>query len=937
MIRKVLSTFLLLFLAANSQSQTLNDRENVWVDSVYKSLTLDQRLGQLFIFPTHGNGNDTHVNAIKNIIDRYTLGGIHFLDGAPKSVVQKVKYLQQQTELPLITSIDVDKGLGEVLENALHMPNALTMGAITSDSLIYSLGRELGRQLHLLGINMAFHSGLISATAYENHGSFSSNSQLGVHKDSLFNSGLLNHNITLARNKFPGIVNDRTAKNRRDLIKENLSPFEITIKNGSQAIVVAPVTSALDTKTVTSLSANALDYLKNNMEFSGLVIADNFKDLKNYKPGKTEAMAILAGNDLVVSANVSSSIKQIKKLIRKRKLELTSLEQSVKKILSFKYNHQKPIVNEDNIDIKINRPEAQSLISKSHKEAVTVVNDGTLPIQSLDNKTFASVSFGNGDEFSKFLDKYAWFTHYKSDKIIDKSTASFNLYSYVIIGLFRQLTQAEFDFINSLENASIIICSFSNPYQLKSINKNATKVISYSKSRELQQVVPQVIFGALKAKGRLPLSISDDLPLASGQNTNILDRLSFAIPEEVEMDSRVLSKIDDIVAEAIQDHATPGCQVLVTRKGNVVFNKPYGYYTYDSIKQVNDNTIYDIASITKVAATTQAVMFLEERGMIDLDKKVSVYLSDLKGTNKENMTIRDILTHQAGLWPYLPFWKRTLRDSLNLDKYYKNEPKENFKYQISDALYASDLTRDSVWFWVKHSKLRKKEDKTPYDYRYSDMGYYMLQRLVESTLNQPMEEFLQQNFYDPLGLNTLSYLPLCKFSLNQIAPTEYDNYFRKNLVYGLVHDQGAAMMGGVAGHAGLFSNAIDLAKLMQMNLQDGTYGGQRYFMEGTVNRFTSTQYNSNRRGIGWDKPVVAEMNSPTSPYASKKTFGHSGFTGTAVWVDPEFDLVYVFLSNRIYPDASNRKLIKNNIRTRIQDLIYQSMWSYSIKYDGQVN
>ena len=293
------------------------------------------------------------------------------------------------------------------------------------------------------------------------------------------------------------------------------------------------------------------------------------------------------------------------------------------------------------------------------------------------------------------------------------------------------------------------------------------------------------------------------------------------------------------------------------------------------------------------------------------------------------MIIRDILTHQAGLWPYLPFWKETVKDSLIIGNYYSNHPELNFQYQISGGLYGSQVVQDSVWQWVKASKIRKKTPRTPYDYKYSDMGYYLLQKLIEGFLNQPMEEFLQQNFYDPMGLNTLSYLPLCRYPLSRIAPTELDNYFRNTLVYGVVHDQGAALFGGVAGHAGLFSNALDLAKLMQMHLQDGTYGGVRYFQPGTIEKFTKKQYDNNRRGLGWDKPLQSEWFGPTSEYASPGTFGHTGFTGTAVWADPEFDLIFVFLSNRIHPNADNRKLIKNNIRTRIQDIIYESIWSYS--------
>ncbi len=938
MIRKVLGAFLLLFLAAISQGQNLEEKKIAWVDSVYKALTLDQRLGQLFLFPVYGNGNETHLNVVKNTIDRYTLGGIRLMDGNLKSVVQKVSTLQKRSGVPLITSISIDGGLGEVLDKTIKIPNALTLGAIQSDTLLFNIGQEMGRQLDIIGVNMVFHSGLVPADEKSNGLSYSSNSSLSLKKDSLIAKGLTTYDVILTRSDFPGIRADALNKNKRDLIRNNMAHYDLISESAYPAIMVSPLMSALDNKRPASLSSNTLDYLKKDMTFNGLIIADNFNKLKKYKPGKTEAAAISAGNDMVISSNVNSSIKQLKKLIRKEKISFSSIEKSVRKILEIKYHYKKGKMNQENIELKVNDPQALALIDKAYRSSVTVIDKSkVLPIHNLDTNNFASISFGNGIEFNTYLDKYARFTHYNSTQLMGKSIETFSLYNYVVVGLFSEkLTSTEIEFINSINAKHVIVCSFTNPYELAELNAN-TKIISYSSEKEMQIIVPQVIFGAVEAKGRLPLNVSKELPLNAGINTSTTNRLSFGKPEEVRMDSRVLNKVNDIVYEAISDKATPGAQVLVSRKGKIVFYENYGHYTYDSIKEVRDHTIYDLASITKVAATTHAVMFLEERGIIDLDKKISVYLTDLKGTNKENMTIRDILTHQAGLWPYLPFWKQTLEDSLNIDKYYSSEPLNEYQHQISDGLYSSDLTRDSIWFWVKKSKLRKKESRIPYDYKYSDMGYYMLQRLIENKLNQPMEEFLQQNFYDPLGLKTMSYLPLCKSPLSHIAPTEYDNYFRKTLVYGLVHDQGAAMMGGVAGHAGLFSNAIDLAKLMQMNLQGGNYGGEQYFRKETLEKFTSIQYNNNRRGIGWDKPVVAEMNSPASPYASKKAFGHSGFTGTIVWVDPEFDLIYVFLSNRIYPDATNRKLIKNNIRTRIQDLIYQSMWSYSLKYDGRVN
>ena len=263
-----------------------------------------------------------------------------------------------------------------------------------------------------------------------------------------------------------------------------------------------------------------------------------------------------------------------------------------------------------------------------------------------------------------------------------------------------------------------------------------------------------------------------------------------------------------------------------------------------------------------------------------------------------------------------------------MPEFYSHAQSKEYPYQVSNKLYASVVMRDSLWQWIIKAKVRDKINRTPYDYKYSDMGFYIMQHLAEKILNQPMEDFLQQNLYEPLGANTTGFLPLNRFPPIQIAPTEDDKLFRRSLLIGTVHDQGAAMHGGVAGHAGLFSDAGDLAKLGQMLLQQGEYGGIQYYKPETVKLFISKQFESSRRGLGWDKPVQSDWNSPTSIYASPKTFGHTGFTGTCIWVDPEFDLVYIFLSNRVHPNMTNNKLLTASIRSRIQDVIYQSIFSY---------
>ncbi|QSE97352.1 serine hydrolase [Fulvivirga lutea] len=925
MIRKVYLTFLLLLTTLLIHAQT---EKSQWVDSVYASLTLDQRLGQLMIFPVNGNGNGEHKNAILNTIDRYTLGGFVITSGNPKNVAQLNNELRTHSRLPLLSFAHTSNGLGDLLDDAQPLANTLTLASVQNKELIKNNAYALVNQLKNLGINVALNS--YDTPFNSQNTSQVSNKFIGnlLKVDSAYFDAFQSKNVRLGKAGFPSISGKLSKKE----LEEYLNVYKQAFANRLEFISLNHLTSSIDQKSSAAVSKSTYDYLRKNLDFKGFILSEDLENIPKYKPGKTEAQALLLGSDLLVSANINSSIKQMKKLIRKGDIPLSTVEKKVKKLLSYKYdlsNNHLGVISKTNVVSRINNPCASSAYEAALLESITyLTGKDHLPIKVLEDKNFASLSIGSNPYFQKYLSSYSIFSHYNHTYATEKLKETLALFDHIVIGLFDESIDTKWiELINSLDPAKIILCSPIRP-ELTAFNSEISKLIYYTSDDKMGKLLPQSIFGASSSNGRLPITLGDKLTLGSGENITSLDRLAFKIPEQTNVDGITLSKIDEIAKEAIKSKATPGCQVLVARKGSVIYNKSFGYHTYDSLMRVDDQSIYDLASITKVAATTQAIMFLEERQVIDLDKKVSVYLEDLKGTNKENMTIRDILTHQAGLWPFLPFWKETLTDDTYASIYYSNHPDDNYPYQLSEGVYISNITKDSVWQWVKASKLRSKAATATYDYKYSDMGYYIMQRLIEKSVNQPMEEFLQQNFYDPMGLSTLSYLPLCKFPQNLIVPTENDNYFRKTLVNGMVHDQGAALVGGVAGHAGLFSNALDLAKLAQMNLQGGYYGGHEYFMKGTLDRFTSVQYESNRRGIGWDKPVVAEWNSPTSVYASKKSFGHTGFTGTAVWVDPEFDLVYVFLSNRIYPDADNVKLIKNNIRTRIQDLIYQAIWKY---------
>ncbi len=659
------------------------------------------------------------------------------------------------------------------------------------------------------------------------------------------------------------------------------------------------------------------------------------------KKGDEEKRVFSNGNDfLIESKNTDAAIKVISKAIKKDNVLAAQLDRSVKKILSAKYEAglaTKKLINTDHLFGELHTPEAQLLKLKLAEASVTIDKneEAFIPIQKLDNVSFASISIGKEriNEFTHFLSKYVGFQHFSmiapddtlglSEKMKDQDV--------IVVGLFPNTTfnlKAISILIQSLaQTHHVIVCNFGLPSGLNHFETIPTLIDAHSDELEILQVTAEVIFGAIDAKGKQERKIFDS-PASPHITTKSIGRFAYSLPEDAGMDGSTLEKIEVIAHEAISIGATPGCHVLVAKDGKVVYEKSFGWLTYEKKTPVNDETIYDLASVTKVSATLQAVMYLQEKGLIDLNKKASVFLPELKKTNKEDFIIKDIITHQAGLWPYLPFWLETVKDSIVFKKYYSHTRSEEYPFLVAEKMFASKYMKDSLWHWIIKAKVRDKPVRAVFDYRYSDMGFYIMQHLNEKLLGQKQEEFLRSRIYKPLGATTLGYLPLSKFPANQIAPTENDTLFRKSLLQGYVHDQGAAMHGGIAGHAGLFSDANDLAKLGQMWLNKGSYGGIQFFKPETLDLFTAKQYEDSRRGLGWDKPIPGDAGSPTSLYASAKTFGHTGFTGTCIWVDPEFNLVYVFLSNRVNPDMNNTKLLNANIRPRIQEVIYRSIFEY---------
>ena len=915
-----------------------------WVDSIYQKLTVDERVGQLLdlkISPKKDN-----VDSLFNVLTKHHIGAVTITGGDVTASVELINQLQYMLKVPVFVSIDNQNSLSLPFESAAQMPEASTYACADDHDLLQASLKEIASISHEIGI---------SATSFNPYSlDFSEDGIHLIEHPFALNSSLFKdiptsyfENGIVASTDFSFEFNDDFAFSPKLLPSWNTSTWKENIKSieaGWKNLNIPY--SIIKIKSLPEFPEHEAVYFNKkiinplfwkHLQFEGILSSD-FDQIKQSHIVNSDAETIrtllkIGSDKIVVSSDVDKAFNSIMTGLDERYLRSNEIKDKVKRLLSLKYKSglAKPkYISTNHLHSKIHNPELNKLSYQVYTKAVSINKNGKnlMPFYDLERTNFASLVLGYSESrsFQETLGKYAPFVHYMLPDIAfdpyDFTVLSGQLAQFdnVIVGLhsrdLKELDTSVIDFLTQLSEHTnlILVCTGNsiNPHELDSFEN---VLFVHEDNLYTQQIAAQQIFGA-----------------QSGDTS--VGRLAYAIPEMHGMDSKVLQKIDKIVEEAISMSATPGCQILVARNGSVVMEKGYGYYTYDSIMPVDTRTIYDLASITKVAATTQAVMKLKEQGKICLDSTMGDYLPELKGSNKASLVIRDVLAHQSGLRAFYPFWRNTIEDEDQILHYYADKPNETYHNTVAYGMFAAEDLKDSLWHWTIETQLRRKRDKyEPYDYRYSDLGFYLLQMLVERVSEKSLDAYVDSVFYNSMGMSTLSFNPLCKYPLKRITPTERDTEFRHVLVWGTVHDQIAAMKGGVSGHAGLFGNAHDIAKVLQMHLQDGSYGGKQYLAKKTVEEFRIQQNNNSRRGLGWDKPEKGDDYNPASRYASFDSFGHSGFTGTIAWADPTFNLIFVFLSNRIYPDMNNGKLIDFNIRKRIQDVVYESMWNYEKRYN----
>jgi beta-N-acetylhexosaminidase len=957
-------------------------KEMAWVDSVFNSLTPEQRLGQFFMVAAYSNKDRSHVERIERLVRNQGIGGVMFMQGGPKRQALMANRLQAAAKVPLLMAMDAEWGLDMRLDSSAHFAKQMTLGAMDDPKYVYQMGQDIARKMRALGVHIDFAPVLDVNSNPGNpvigNRSFGEDQNRVASLGVQYLKGLQDNKVIAVAKHFPGhgdtdtdshvalpVINTDLAR----LSKVDLVPFQQSFENGIMGVMVAhlymPLFDTTNAKTTTLSHALVTDLLKDKMGFKGLVFTDalNMRSVsKLYKDGELDAMALAAGNDILLfSEDVPSALLRIREAVAAGTLTQEDLDLRVKKILRAKYwaglDKYRP-VNMVTLRDSLNQPKSKVLAQEIFEHAVTVVknDDKLLPFQRLDTLRMAAITIGTQAEgpyatiFNKYQPGpvYAVPDRYAPDSTFARISSRLNEYNVVVVSLHSMnntpshsygIGDGALKFIKQLQankRFKTVVVAMGNAYSLKFLENARTLVCGYEDHYAAQLVMPQVLFGALPARGKLPVTVSPTLPVATGIATPDLHRLRYATPESQGLSSRVLAQIDNIALESQTYAAAPGCQVLVAKNGTVVFDQSYGYCTYDQSQPVTSSTLYDLASVTKVAGTLQAVMYLKDQGKLNIEEKVSTYLPELARTNKRDMTVRDVLLHQAGLKPGIPTWERTINSNGLKPTFYASTRSDDFPNEVAPGEYSTKAADDSVWAWTMRSSLLPKI-KGKYPTEYSDLSFMVMKRVCEKILKQPIENFLEANFYRPLGLGSMTYNPLQRFPKSCIAPTENDTYYRREQLQGTVHDQTAALVGGVGGHAGLFATANDLAVLMQMNLQNGKYGGARYFQNPVVAEFARPQGGSGRRGLGWDHGDPTKHEGPTSNLSPASTFGHTGFTGTCVWMDPDNQILYVFLSNRVYPDAGNNKLRQYNIRTRIHEVIYKSLAAENAKKLASAN
>ena len=985
-----------LLLSAQAQSQVNLKKymNHPWVDSVFNALSPDERIAQLiWIDVTSGEDLQKQFH-VAEMVQKHNFGGLIFFSGTAVRQVELINYYQSISKTPLIVAMDAECGAGMRLDDVQPFPYNLTVGAASDDQTIKRCASEIAKQLKILGVQVSL--GPVADINSEPLNpiigirSFGASRYEVARKSIAFMKGLQENGIIAVAKHFPGHGDTKTDSHftlplvpasRQRLDSLELFPFKKLAAEGIGGIMTAHLmVPSLNTMgdSPASLSYTAVEgVIRKEWNYQGLIITDamNMGGVTGYgEPGRNDVQALKAGNDVIeFPVDAELTLKAVKEAIQNKELLEDQINLKCRRVLAAKFmaglSHRQPLIIAGLLN-KLNSTEAQYANRLAVESSLTLLENknNLIPLLRLDTLNIAALSIGSSviTPFQKMLGNYTQvdyfnlsedFTESEANEMI-KKLGNYNLVITGIHSLFECKNRPTFKFnspihvkqtppygvtddlrklisrISSIHNSILVF--FANPYavgELNEIGHPGGLLIAYQNTLINEELAAQLLFGGIACGGKLPVPINTLYPTGSGLNIDHPIRLKYTIPEEVGLNStRFKEAIDSIVNNALEYKAFPGCNVLVAKDGKIIFQKAYGYHTFEARVPSQMDDIYDLASITKVAGALPAIMKLNEDGKYILDEKFSTYWKDwrkgfLHSSNKSDVTVRELLAHQAGLAPYLPFWKESVKGSNLSNSWYRADQNGEFNLEVTPGMYLKSGFKKHVYKAIRESPL-----ETRGKYVYSCLSFIIVPEVISRLTKMKYTDFLDQNFYRPLGATTMTYRPSRKFSDDQIVPTEYDAIFRKRLVHSTVHDEASAVLGGISGNAGLFASANDLAKIVQMYVQFGTYGGKEYLKRSTIEEFNRVQFpqNNNRRGLGFDKPLIDNQkfdmaNSYPCPAVSPQSFGHSGFTGTFFWADPTNGLIYIFLSNRVYPTRENNKLSDLNVRTNILQLVYEQL------------
>lgn len=947
----------LIFLISNklliAQIDWNNKEANLYANHYLSKLSWDEKIAQLIFQGIKIDANDSKIfKRFKNQLDTLCPGGIILLKMNSKDYVNLREISDKCGKPPIIFTIDGEWGLGMRFTDFNSLPRFMTISAAGDDSLFFYYGKIISKHFSLAGIPINYTPVLDINDEPLNPvigtRAISDDPLEVIKRAELFINGLNEYNVLPVIKHFPGHGNTTIDSHFNlpfldmpiDVFNsKHLLPFSYFTNQNVPFLMVGHLSYPAYTHDSLPATVNPIltkNLLRDTLHFDGLVFSDalNMKALADLPYDSMIIKALNSGIDiLLLPDNPYKVVSIIKQAVKDKKIDSLEIENKVKKILIAKYfivsefplNNYKHYLS--NKYINTYNTEIDSLSQIIYSKAITLLkNENAIPLK-YDYGKIAMLNIVKNKP--AYIDNI-WSIYFNYDNYYLKDTLvlkkNFNKYDYIFVNLFvgsmnnnNGRDSLTIDWLEKISKQhKVILNIIGQPFILAKI-KNPDNFTAITTTYDIDSIaismLAEKLVGNSTFEGKLPIAINEHFYKGLGLHTDSLTNIiRFNNPPLGN-----ITTVDDIMQLALLNSTFPGAVVLAIKDKQIIYYKTFGHITYDAkAEQINRYTLYDLASLTKPLATTLAIMKLFEDGKLDLQSPIYKYIPELHNSNIGKIKIDRILTHSAGLPPFINFFE--IYSPTKYPELYSKLTKSDY-YQVADSLFVNKTIKDSIIIYLKKNITPNPNIGTVY----SDIGFILLKYAVENITKMELDEYIYQNFYKPLNIKRLCYQPLKKYSKKEIAPTEYDSTFRKQLIWGHVHDGNAALLGGISGHAGLFGNAESIAILLQMLLDSGEYGGVKFLNQETIQKFTSVYFDKNRRGLGFDKPALNGQESPACELASSQSYGHYGFTGTMFWVDPQYDLIYIFLSNRVYPTSKNTKISQQSIRTKVQQAIYESI------------